>query len=133
MGDRSPGSIVVPVEVVEHCASHARWAAPDEACGLVAVSERRVTFFYACTNLDRSPSRFTIDPVEHFRALQHAERHGWTIGGSFHSHPGGAGGPSSVDVARALDPEWLYLIWSEGRVRGFWIRAGVTSEARLTH
>jgi len=91
--------------------SHARAAFPEEACGLLAVDGdgclRRV---YCLANLDRSPISFTVDPDEHFASLTDAESNGWALGGSFHSHPRTAPIPSRTDIARALEPDWVYLI-----------------------
>lgn len=90
---------------------HARWSAPDEACGLFAIDDSDVvTMVYCLTNVDRSPRTYTVDPYEHLRALEHAERSGWTIGGVFHSHPDGSAELSRTDVAQALDPSWIYVV-----------------------
>lgn len=88
-------------------------------------------FAYPLTNANPSPVSFTIDPDEHFHALEHAESMGWEIEGVFHSHPGGTATPSMVDVQMALDPEWMYLIAAPGEIRGFWIRGGVIEEMSL--
>ena len=69
----------------------------------------RLRFVYPLSNVDRSPHRFTIDPTEHFRALQHAERNGWDIAGTFHSHPHGAARPSATDIG-AFDQDWVHVI-----------------------
>ena len=123
----------LPGEIALHMRAHARWAEPAEACGLLAVSAEAVVFFYACTNEDRSPVAFTVDPIEHFRAMQHAESNGWQIGGSFHSHPSGSLSPSPADIAAALDPNWLYLIGSDVGVRAFRIAGGTFEEVVLGH
>jgi proteasome lid subunit RPN8/RPN11 len=119
----------VPINVQMHEAmvSHARFCLPEEACGLIAMdSDNLPRMVYAMTNVDRSPSRFTVSPKEHFGAIRHAESRGWTISGSFHSHPESAAFPSARDIDGALDPEWLYVIVGLGdgapEVRGFRIR-----------
>ena len=70
----------------------------------------RVVKVYPTTNADASPSSYTIPPQEHFDALTDAESHGWQIGGVFHSHPHGPARMSSTDVAKALEPDWVYLV-----------------------
>lgn len=113
---------------------HARWCAPLEACGLIAVDERDVPVFaYPATNRDHSPSSFTVDATEHFRALQHSERNGWRIGGVFHSHPSSAAYPSPTDVAAAGDPTWVHLIVSgvDGTLRAYSIADRVVSELAI--
>ncbi len=102
---------VLPTQVMEAIVAHATWCAPEEACGLLAMDgDHNVRMAYATTNTDRSPYRFTVDPGEHMGALLHAERNGWHIGGSFHSHPAAPPVPSERDIAGALDPDWLYVI-----------------------
>lgn len=70
----------------------------------------QVRMVYSLTNSEDSPIAYTIDPMEHFRALQHAERNGWELIGAFHSHPGGAGYPSQTDVAKAAEPDWAWCV-----------------------
>jgi proteasome lid subunit RPN8/RPN11 len=117
--------------------AHARFADPEEACGLLAADAGgRLRMAYCLTNLDASPTAYTIDPSEHIKALYHADGLGWHLAGVFHSHPAGAAVPSPTDVARALEPDWLYLIIGlrdPGRpeVRAFWIRDGVVVEEAL--
>ncbi len=86
---------------------------------------------YALTNVENSPVAYTIDPTEHYRALQHAERSGWSLIGVFHSHPSGPAVPSEVDRRLAWEPNWHYVIvggddFSE--VRSFAVRAGRVDE-----
>lgn len=103
--------IRLPAQAAEAILVHAENCLPNEACGLLAFdSDGDLRMVYPLTNSDPSPVGYTIDPVEHFRSLQHAERHGWELGGAFHSHVNGPATPSSVDVAQAAEPEWLWLV-----------------------
>jgi proteasome lid subunit RPN8/RPN11 len=102
-------------EIIDHCLAEA----PNEGCGLIAVSGGAVVKVYKTANEEASPSGFTVPPEEHYEALSDAESHGWEIGGVFHSHPNGLARPSRVDVMGALDPEWFYLV------------VGLTGEPRL--
>lgn len=113
--------------------SHARFARPQEACGLLAAdAEGRLRMAYCLSNLDASAFSYTLDPSEHIRALYHAESLGWSLAGVYHSHPAGSAVPSATDVAKALEPEWLYAIIGLGNgepeVRGFRIRDGEVTE-----
>jgi len=125
----------LPGEMVAAMVAHARFTAPEEACGLLAADAGgRWRMVYCLTNREGSPYRFTVDPNEHYRAMRHAERNGWEIAGVFHSHPKSAAAPSATDVAGALDPDWLYVIVSLQRpdvpeVRSFRIRDGVVDSA----
>lgn len=113
---------------------HARAVYPEEACGLLAVDvDGRVRRAYCLDNVDRSPASFTVDPDQHFASLGDAESNGWSLGGSFHSHPRTAGVPSQTDISRALEPDWVYLIVGLAdpetpELRGWWIRTGVAVE-----
>lgn len=133
MEDHTTSSVNVPAEIVAHMKAHAAWTDPMEACGLLATSaDGVIRFFYACTNVDQSATSFTVDPVEHFRALVHAESNGWEIGGSFHSHPTGPVRPSATDIASALDRRWIYAIGSSSAVRAFRIDRGRAREVALS-
>lgn len=101
----------LPTEIRRAIVAHAEWAFPEEACGLLAADESgRMRMAYCLSNVERSASRFTVDPVEHFRAMRHAESLGWHLAGSFHSHPHSEAVPSATDLDGALDPEWVYVI-----------------------
>jgi proteasome lid subunit RPN8/RPN11 len=104
-------SAAVSPQVREAMVAHARFCAPEEACGLLATDDTgAVRMVYCLTNVDRSPSSYTVDPTEQYNALMHAERNGWSLGGAFHSHPASGAVPSRTDVERALEPGWLYVI-----------------------
>ena len=127
----------MPAEIRRAMVAHAEFCLPDEACGLLAAdSSGRLCMAYCLSNAAPSPTAFTLDPGEHFRALRHAESRGWRLAGVFHSHPGGAARPSPTDVAQALDPDWLYVVVgleapSGPEVRAFRIRGGGVEEEAL--
>ena len=128
--------VTVPAQVREAMVSHAKSCLPEEACGLIAVDDDGIIqFAYPATNVDRSRVRFTVAPKEHFAAIKDAESRGWTIGGSFHSHPESAAFPSARDVEGALDPSWLYLVVGMANgfpeIRGFRIREYMVDEVAL--
>jgi proteasome lid subunit RPN8/RPN11 len=103
--------VQLPTQIRTAIEQHGRFCFPDEACGLVAGDDDDpLRMAFCLTNTDRSGNSFTIDPDEHFGALRHAEKRGWRITGSFHSHPESTAVPSAADIAGALDPEWIYLI-----------------------
>jgi len=127
----------VPAEIRRAMVAHALFCYPEEACGLLAADdEGRLHMAYCLSNVDRSPATYTLEPQEHFGALRHAETRGWHLAGVFHSHTHSPAYPSPTDVARALEPDWLYVLVSlEDRdapaVRGFWIRDGEVAEEDL--
>nr|MBO2500672.1 M67 family peptidase [Acidimicrobiia bacterium] len=121
--------------VKEAVIRHAEACLPDECCGLLAVDAvGRIRFVYPLTNADPSPTTFTIAPEEHFAALRHAERHGWEIGGVFHSHPKGPPELSEVDLAQPHDPDWIHVVVGfvpEPAVRAWRIRGGEPAEVPI--
>ncbi|MBA2337992.1 MAG: M67 family metallopeptidase [Acidimicrobiia bacterium] len=123
----------LPDDVGAAIIQHTRYCAPDEACGLLGVDgDGSVVIAYCLPNVhSQRRRRFTVDPAGHYRAMRHAEAHGWSIGGSFHSHPGGPAIPSPTDIAGAFDPTWWYVIAGplpRPEVRVYRIVAGVVTE-----
>ncbi len=125
--------MLLPAQIRDAIVAHAVWAFPREACGLLAVDEAgSLRMAYCLTNVDESSYRFTVDPVEQFHAIRHAERFGWRIAGAFHSHPRSEAAPSSADIAGALDPTWVHVIagpvGDDTPLRAFTIRDGAVTE-----
>lgn len=116
--------MVVPRPVAHAMAQHAVWAFPHEACGLVLFGDDRPVFVCSLTNRDASAHRFTIDPAEHHGAMRFADRNGWTVGGTFHSHPRSEPYPSDRDRSGGGDPDWVHfligpVVGSNGALRAF--------------
>jgi proteasome lid subunit RPN8/RPN11 len=121
-------------ELREVMVAHCLDALPNEGCGLYAVDGHRVVEVYPTANADQSPRSFTVPPEEHYAALADATGRGWSLGGSFHSHPGGRAEPSGHDLAGALEPEWVYLVVGlrgEPEVRAWRIRRLLEEEVML--
>lgn len=93
-------------EIIDHCLSEL----PNEGCGLLAVDVDRIAKAYPTPNADASPISYTVPPAEHYSALIDAEANGWALGGVFHSHPDGPALLSQVDLDRALEPDWIYVV-----------------------
>lgn len=106
-------------EVIAHL--HER--IPQEAVGLLAVAPAlddgpaRAVAFYPGTNIDASPTRYTMEPAEVIAALQDIERNGWLLGAIVHSHPVTPAVPSETDLREANYPESLLVIvtWQQGQ------------------
>ena len=113
---------------LEAIVTHAREAAPDECCGLLVGSAARIEEAHRATNLEASPSRFLIDPEDHFRAIRAARAAGRQVVGVYHSHPSTAATPSATDLADATYAEYAYVIVSLASerpdVRLFRLQAG---------
>ena len=130
----------LPEQMREAMVAHARFAYPEEGCGLLASAPGddgpSLRMVYCLTNATRSPTRYTVAPNEHFRAMRHAESNGWELTGVFHSHTHSAAYPSPTDVQGALEPDWLYVIVGLSDpgapdVRAYRIRDGHITEEEL--
>jgi len=93
-------------EIIDHCVA----GLPNEACGLLALHGDRVVKAYPTGNSDASAVSYTVPVQEHYQALTDAESNGWRLGGVFHSHPRGSARMSSLDMERAVEPDWVYLV-----------------------
>ena len=104
---------------------HAREDAPNECCGLLIGRRGVVRRTVRARNLQASPTRYLIDPVDHFGAIRAARAQGQRVIGAYHSHPSATPLPSESDIAEATGgSEFLYVIVSPGdRTRGDELRA----------
>lgn len=101
---------------------HLLEAAPNEGVGMLAVGEPfrdeddlhavEALQFFPGTNVDRSPARYTMEPVEVVRALREIREAGWRLGAIVHSHLKGPATPSATDVREAHYPDALMMIVS---------------------
>ena len=92
---------------------HARETAPCECCGLLVGSGDSVVRTVRAANLEAAPTRYSIDPIDHFRAIRGARADGLEVVGAYHSHPASAAIPSATDIAEATSgADFVYLIVS---------------------
>ena len=120
---------------VDDILAHARAEAPRECCGLLVGTSTRVERITRAHNLRASPTRYLIDPADHFAAIRAARISGLQVVGAYHSHPTTAAVPSDADLGEATYPEYLYLIASLARaigVRGYRLWGGRIEEVELT-
>lgn len=103
-------SLFVPAEVKAAVLAHSAWAAPSEGCGLLAGTNDAIEMVFCLSNRAASPTRYVIDPREHFGAMRYAERAGWEIVGAWHSHPDGDAIPSRTDVEQSPGGSWITMI-----------------------
>jgi proteasome lid subunit RPN8/RPN11 len=114
-------------EDLKAIADHAEAAYPGEACGLLVGFHRadgdiEVTKVAESRNLAAAQSnkRFEVDPELRFRLMREARDQApaalpdaaRAIVGHYHSHPDGPARPSAVDLARAYEPDLVWLITS---------------------
>ena len=77
--------------------AHARQSAPLECCGVLLGTERHVLRTVRATNSLASPTRFVVDPADHFAAIEIARALGVGVVGAYHSHPASAADASPRD------------------------------------
>lgn len=92
--------------------AHAKRDAPDECCGFLLGVEDAVDEASPARNLTRSPTRFLVDPEDHFAAIHRARATGRAVRAVYHSHPSGPPHPSPTDAAEISDPALIYVIVS---------------------
>lgn len=135
-----PSGLSLSADLRATIIAHLRDHLPHEAVGLLAIESGpgsgngRAVAFYPGTNIDASPTRYTMEPAEVIAALQDIERNGWRLGAIVHSHPATPAVPSETDLREANYPESLLVIvtWHDDRaeMRAWQIVAGADVEAR---
>lgn len=113
--------LILPRSLRDEIMIHLITSAPHEGVGLLAVHDPEQTDdglvtvgarFFAGTNVERSATRFTMDPEEVMRALRDMREDGLRHGAIVHSHLGGPATPSATDVREAYYPDVLTMIVS---------------------
>ncbi len=107
-----PGTnnLTIPEHVWEQLCRHVDQCLPEEACGLLAGTDRRVEIAFPVTNSLHSPVRYRMDPKEQLASFLTIEERGLDLLAIFHSHPKGPEYPSPTDLAEAFYPDSAYLI-----------------------
>ncbi|MGN6032143.1 MAG: Mov34/MPN/PAD-1 family protein [Thermomicrobiales bacterium] len=140
---RTIRTLVMTARQRDAIVAHLRAALPNEGVALLAVQapdpDGRVEMahLFPGTNIEASPYRFTMDPMEVISADREMRRRGWVLGAIVHSHVASPASPSATDLREAFYPAALLLIVSftghaEGRSPEFgaW-RIDGDGEARL--
>ncbi len=128
-------------QFVDEMIAHSREAMPDECCGILAGAGGSVSKVYRMTNVEASPFRFSMDPLEIMNVDQEASELGWELAVIYHSHTHSEAYPSDTDVRIAggtneLWPDVRYILVSlmepeNPSVRLFSIDHGDISEEQL--
>jgi len=125
-------SIKIGKPELEDIIAHARKAFPNEACGLLAGKDGRVSKVYRLTNTQRGAMRYAAPEKEQFEAARRMRADGDDMIGIYHSHPNVRPYPSSRDIEMAMHPECSYMIISLMKnipeVRSFRIVGGLEEE-----
>jgi proteasome lid subunit RPN8/RPN11 len=99
-------------DVRERLVAHAREEAPNECCGLLVGSGSVIDECVRARNLEASPTRYLLDPADHFAAIRRLRGSGRAVLGVYHSHPASPAVPSPSDLAEALYPDFIWVIVS---------------------
>lgn len=88
---------------------------PNECCGLIegrcAEDGWHAVQLHEMPNIAEDPSRhFLIDPQPQITLLRRLRGTGHAVIGCFHSHPRGLAEPSTTDLERAVDDDFVWLI-----------------------
>ncbi len=102
----------IPVLVFDQMVAQARAALPAESCGILAGSDNRIERLYEMTNMDKSPTHFTMDPAEQFAVIKSMRAAGLKMLAIYHSHPLTPARLSDEDRRLALTPDVAYLVLS---------------------
>lgn len=118
--------------------AHARRDHPDEACGVLAGRDGRITRVIEMANAERSPTFYRFDSAEQlavWRSLDDADEEPLVI---YHSHTATPAYPSRTDIALAAEPDAHYVLVStrselggEVEFRSFRIADGAVVEEEV--
>jgi [CysO sulfur-carrier protein]-S-L-cysteine hydrolase len=125
--------------LLERVVAHARRDFPNECCGMIAVRDGRAVAVREATNIQASPLRFEVDPLEVLRVDEDFEAAGAELGAIYHSHTRSEPYPSQTDIAFAKrwgpGVEWLIVGVSrdgaEPKVRSYRIDDGTVTEVEV--
>jgi len=105
-------TLSVSEEIYNQLVFAAKTEAPNEACGLLAGIDNKITRFYKLTNADASPEHFSMIPAEQFAAVKDMRKAGIQMLAIWHSHPSTPARMSDEDLKLAFMPDTVYVILS---------------------
>ena len=125
--------IRIPTALLAELRAHCARARPEEACGLLVGAGEQVVRIEPAENVaeDRR-RRFEVDPRLLLRLHRELRGGPLSVLGVYHSHPAGRPEPSPTDLAKALDPELVWLIvGADGAARAWRIEDGGAREIAI--
>ena len=115
--------------------AHCKAGYPNEACGILAGKENKISKIYNMSNAENSPAIYRMDPKEQFQAMKDMRENDLSMISVFHSHPSSEAYPSQTDVKLAFYDNCIYVIVSlndgESAVRAFTINEGKIEEVEV--
>ena len=113
--------VVLKKSDYEKIIEHAKKCLPEEACGLIAGTEKTdadgntvktIEEVYLLENTDHSNEHFNISPQDQLKAIKDMRSKGLSPLGNWHSHPESPSRPSEEDKRLFFDSKARYLILS---------------------
>jgi proteasome lid subunit RPN8/RPN11 len=133
--------VQIKQEFIDEMVAHAKADLPNECCGILAGPDDTVMKAFRMSNVEASPFRFAMDPVELVKVDNEAGDNAWDLLAIYHSHTGSEAYPSDTDVriaggTAALWPDVRYVLVSlmdmdSPVVRIFTIDDGAVTEEPL--
>jgi [CysO sulfur-carrier protein]-S-L-cysteine hydrolase len=112
--DMDVSALFLSTKLRDTIVQHLQRCLPEEGVGVLATrgtsSSRTAVRFYPGRNIDSSPRRYTMDPVDVLAALTDMKRERTRLGAIVHSHPHTPPVPSRTDLVEAACPGALSLI-----------------------
>jgi proteasome lid subunit RPN8/RPN11 len=129
--------VIISTQVLDDVVAHARERQPSECCGVLIGQGDRITAAIRTRNVAESPTRFLIDPEDHFDARRTARAQGLDVIGFYHSHPHSRAYPSPIDLAESAYPDVVHLIiglrdQQRPEIRLFKLTGSIVEELALT-
>ena len=116
--------------------AHSKADLPNECCGILAGPNGQVMKTYRMSNVEASPFRFSMDPVELVQVDSEAGENDWELLAIYHSHTGSEAYPSDTDVRIAagtagLWPDVRYVLVSLMDINNPVVRIFEISDGRV--
>lgn len=140
---RGRATFSIPRQAFDEIVAHANEEYPNECCGIAIGDAQKIREVIRARNLEASPYRYRIEPLDIRDADKLVRDRGWDIIGFYHSHTATNPAktvdayPSETDIneSRAW-PDSLYLILSlkdraNPQLRAFHIHDGQVLEQEL--
>jgi len=128
-------NLKIPAKITRQMLSHVNLNLPEEACGLLAGLNDLVEINIPITNQLHSATRYFMEPLELFHALEKIDAGNLSLLGIYHSHPKGPSHPSETDIKDFLYPGVASIICyyeaNKWKINGFLIEDGYFQEIEL--
>ena len=100
--------VQIKQKFIDEMVAHSKADLPNECCGILAGPDGQVMKTYPMSNVEASPFRFSMDPVELVQVDSEAGENDWDLLAIYHSHTGSEAYPSDTDVRIAAGTAGLW-------------------------